>query len=74
MLVHVVVIIDGGCQSISFLPASLRTTFSLFISQAINSLTDDGLTKFFPFCLFGRRRECGEQLYESISSVGGISV
>jgi hypothetical protein len=43
-----------------FSPTSFPTSFSSFISQVINSLTGDGLTKFSLLCLFGRRRECGE--------------
>jgi hypothetical protein len=54
--------------SIFFSPTSFRTSFSLFISQVINSLTDDGLTKFSLLCLFGRRRECGEQLHENLDN------
>jgi hypothetical protein len=53
---------------IFFSPTSFRTSFSSFISQVINSLTDDGLTKFSLFCLFGRRRECGEQLHENLDN------
>ena len=34
------------------------------MSQLINSLTDDELTEFSLLCLFGRQRECGEQLHE----------
>ena len=40
--------------------------FHSFISQVLNSLTDDGLTKLSLFRLFGRRRECGEQLDEDL--------
>ena len=43
-----------------------RQVFLSFISQGINSFTDDGLTKFSLLRLFGRRRECGEQLYEDL--------
>ena len=32
----------------------------------LNSLTDDGLTKFSLIRLFGRRREYGEQLDEDL--------
>src|ERR1700733_16260550 len=49
--------------SIFFSPTSFRTNFSSFISQIVDSLTDDGLTKFSLLCLFGRQRECGEQLH-----------
>jgi hypothetical protein len=38
------------------------------VSQVINSLTDDGLTKFSLLCLFGRQRECGEQLHEYLDN------
>ena len=31
-------------------------------------LTDDGLTKFSLLCLFGRERECGEQLHEYLDN------
>ena len=34
----------------------------------MNSLSDDGLTEFSLLCLFGRRRECGEQLYENLDN------
>ena len=34
------------------------------MSQPINSLTDNELTEFSLLCLFGRQRECGEQLHE----------
>jgi hypothetical protein len=34
----------------------------------MNSLTEDGLTKFSLPCLFGRRRECGEQLHEYLDN------
>jgi hypothetical protein len=54
--------------SIFFSPTSFRTSFSSFISQVINSLTDDGLTKFSLLCLFGRQRECGEQLHEYLDN------
>ena len=32
----------------------------------MNPLTDDGLTKLSPLYLFGRKRECGEQLHENL--------
>jgi hypothetical protein len=54
--------------SIFFSPTSFRTSFSSFISQLINSLTDDGLTKLSLLCLFGRQRECGEQLHEYLNN------
>src|SRR6266576_5981545 len=54
--------------SIFFSPTSFRTSFSSFISPVINSLTDDGLTKSSLLCLFGRRRECGEQLHENLNN------
>jgi hypothetical protein len=50
--------------SIFFSPTSFRTSFSSFISQVINSLIDNELTEFSLLCLFGRQRECGEQLHE----------
>jgi hypothetical protein len=34
----------------------------------MNPLTDDGLTKFSLLCLFGRQRECGEQLHEYLDN------
>ena len=34
----------------------------------INSLTDDGLTKFTLPYLFGRHRKYGEQLYENLDN------
>ncbi len=40
----------------------------LHSSQVINSLTDDGLTKFSLLYLFGRQRECGEQLHEDLDN------
>src|ERR1700755_517109 len=55
-------------SSIFFSPTSFRTSFSSFISQLINSLTDDELTKFSLLCLLGRQRECGEQLYEYLDN------
>jgi len=51
-----------------FSPTSFRTSFSSFIGQVINSLTDDGLTKFSLLCLFGRQRERGEQLHENLDT------
>ena len=41
-----------------------RQVFLSFISHVINSLTGDGLTKFSLPRLFGRQRDCGEQLHE----------
>jgi hypothetical protein len=38
------------------------------MSQVINSFTDDGLTEFSLLCLFGRQRECGEQLHEYLEN------
>src|SRR6266852_7180925 len=52
--------------SIFFSPTSFRTSFSSFISEVIGSLIDDGLTEFSLLCLFGRRRECGEQLHKNL--------
>ena len=37
-------------------------------SQVISSLSDNGLTKFSLLCLFGRQRECGEQLHENLDN------
>jgi hypothetical protein len=37
-------------------------------NQEINSLTDYGLTKLSLPCLFGRRRERGEQLHENLDN------
>jgi hypothetical protein len=54
--------------SIFFSPTSFPTSFSSFVSQVINSLADDLLTKFPPLCLFGGRRECGEQLHEYLDN------
>ena len=54
--------------SIFLSPASFSTNFSSFISQVINSLTDDGLTKFSLLHLFGRQRECGEQLHQNLDN------
>ena len=54
--------------SICFSPTSFRTSFSSFLSQAISSLTDDGLTKFSLLYLFGRQRECGEQLHKYLDN------
>jgi len=34
----------------------------------IKFLTDDGLTKFSLLYLFGRQRECGEQLHENLDN------
>ena len=45
-----------------------RQVFLSFISQVINSLTDNGLTKFSLLRLFGRRRECEEQLDEDLDN------
>jgi hypothetical protein len=52
--------------SIFFSPTSFPTSFSSFISPVINSLTDGGLTKFSLLDLFGRQRECGEQLHKNL--------
>src|SRR6266567_999890 len=54
--------------SIFFSPTSFRTSFSLFISQVIISLTNDGLTKFSLPRLFGRQCECGKQLHEYLDN------
>src|SRR6266576_3719244 len=56
--------------SIFFSPTSFPTSFSSFISQVINPPTDDsdGLTKFSLLYLFGRQRECGEQLHENLDN------
>src|SRR6266852_7076732 len=54
--------------SIFFSPTSFPTRVSSFISQVINSLTDDGLTEFSLRCLFGRQRERGEQLHEYLDN------
>ena len=54
--------------SIFFSPTSFRTSFSSLISQVINSLTDDGLTEFSLLRLFGRQRECREQLHEYLDN------
>ena len=54
--------------SIFFSPTSFRTSFSSLISQAINFLTDNGLTKFSLLCLFGRQRECGKQLHKYLDN------
>ena len=34
----------------------------------MSSLTDDGLTKLPLLCLFGRQRECVEQLHENLDN------
>ena len=34
----------------------------------MNPLSDDRLTKFSLLCLFGRQRECGEQLHEYLDN------
>ena len=34
----------------------------------MNSLTDNGLTKFSLLCLIGRQRECGEQVHENLDN------
>jgi hypothetical protein len=34
----------------------------------INSITNDRLTKFSLFCLFGRQRECREQFHEYLDN------
>jgi hypothetical protein len=54
--------------SIFFSPTSFRTIFSSFTRQAINSLTDERLTKFSPLYFFGCQRECGEQLHEYLDN------
>src|SRR6266852_6558615 len=54
--------------SIFFSPTSFPTSFSSFISQVMNSLTGDGLTKFSLLYLFRRQRKCGEQLYENLDN------
>src|SRR6266852_23936 len=54
--------------SIFFSPTNFPISFSSFISQVIDSLTDDGLTKFPLLYLFGRQRECGEQLHEYLDN------
>jgi len=46
----------------------LPNKFFFIHKSGKNSFTDDGLTKFSLFCLFGRRRECGEQLYENLDN------
>ena len=48
----------------SSLQQASRRVFLSSISHIINSLTGDGLTKLSLLHLFGRRRDCGEQLHE----------
>src|ERR1700733_6663574 len=54
--------------SIFFSPTSFPTSLSSFISQVMNSLTDDELTNFSLLYLLGRQRECGEQLHEYLDN------
>src|SRR6201990_977772 len=54
--------------SIFFSPTSFRTSLSSFISQVIASPIDDGLTKSSLLYLFGRQRECGEQLHKYLDN------
>src|SRR6266852_9362847 len=54
--------------SIFFSPTNFPTSFSSFISQLINSLTDDGLNKFSLLYLFRRQSEYGEQFHEYLDN------
>src|SRR6267154_2388568 len=54
--------------SIFFSPTTFRTSFPSFISQVLNFVTDDRLTKFSLRCLFGRQRECVQQLHENLNN------
>ena len=62
------------CQSVQpldhrlhfLLPNKLPNKFFFIHKSGNNFPTDDGLTKFSPLCLFGRQRECGEQLHENL--------
>ncbi len=58
---------SGPSPSISSRQQDSQRVF-LHPSQVINSLTDDGLTKFSLPYLFGRQRECGEQLHENLDN------
>ena len=51
-----------------FSPTSFLTSFSTFLSQVMNSLTGDGLTKVSLLCHFGSQRECGEQLHKYLDN------